>query len=612
MCQVASLTALPPRQPDGRIFCFSVIFATAPGYPVHADPEAISTLVVNEFALRYEAADQDDAPSSVWIEDPWPATGKQIGSAGRTPSRAEPDIFSGIEFAAKPSLVADWHPTTSDTDTAVAAALTPGGDQFVLTGKKSITTSPQPQTLSQTSPHGKGPAESPASPVTAPAPIQAASTPAPVPALAPTPVAPDVTTTAAATIEVAIKVEASPAPAPYSLQVSRAVDFIHSLGVNTHLGNPSYDNVGLVLDQLAYIGVHHIRDWFPEQIWPLQYSQISTLTSAGIKLDALLPNINPVDLDVHIANLASFAHAHPGVVTSVEGPNEIDASPIAYREMGGIEAVQALQKDFYAAVHSSADLAGVPVYNFTTAWLPQSAYGIGDMSAYADNANVHGYVPNGLRPADWLPQTIHNFASNVPGKPIVVTETNYYTLPQDSEWGGVNQNVQAKYGLYTALDNWKSGIAATFFYELRDQGSDANRENNFGLFQANGLPKTFAMALHNLTTILSDPGAGANSFELRPLTVSFSGLPDTASAQLLQKSDGTSDLVVWDEQQIWDPVNHVQRAAAASDVTIFLQSTVAEIQIFDPLLDSAPVATYHDVSQFTVHLLDAPLVLHLI
>jgi hypothetical protein len=426
------------------------------------------------------------------------------------------------------------------------------------------------------------------------------------------PVAPDVTTLAAATIEVPIKVEAAPVPAPYSLHVSRAADFIHSLGVNTHLGNPSYDNVGLVLDQLAYIGVHHIRDWFPEQIWPLQYAQISTLASAGVKLDALLPNINPVDLDVHIANLAAFAHAHPGVVTSVEGPNEIDASPIVYREMEGIDAVQALQKDLYAAVHGNAELAGVPVYNFTTAWLPPSAYGIGDMSAYADNANVHGYVPNGLRPADWLPQTIQNFASNVPGKPIVVTETNYYTLPQDSDWGGVNQDVQAKYGLYTALDNWKAGIAATFFYELRDQGSDANRENNFGLFQANGSPKSLAIALHNLTTILSDPGAGANSFELRPLTISFSGLPCTASAQLLQKSDGTSDLVVWDEQQIWDSVHHAQRAAMASDVTIFLQSSVSEVQIFDPLLSSAPVTTYHDVSQFTFHLLDAPLVLHLI
>ncbi len=525
-------------------------------------------------------------------------------------SLAEPDIIWGVEPAAIPPLVGDWHTSTPDAYTDFAAALAIDGDQLVIIAKKSTTTSPQPETFFNTSPRGKGPVESPASPVTtpapAPAPVQAELTPAPVPTASP------VQVTTATMLAAAVPIKVVAAPASYSLAISRAADFVHSLGVNTHLGNPSYDDVEVVLKQLNYIGVNHIRDWFPEQVWALQYSQSSTLASAGVKLDALLPNINPVDLDAHMASLTAFARAHPGVVTSVEGPNEIDASPVVYQGLAGIEAVQALQKDLYAAVHSSADLAGVPVYNFTTAWLPQSAYGIGDMSAYADNANVHGYVPNGLRPADWLPQTIQNFAANLPGKPIVVTETNYYTLPQDSDWGGVNQDVQAKYGLYTALENWKSGIAATFFYELHDQGSDFNRENNFGLFQANGSPKTFATALHNLTTILADPGPGADSFNLKPQAISFAGLPSSASAQLMQKRDGTSDLVVWDEQQIWDPVNHVHLAATASDVTLFLASNFSTVELFDPLVGSAPVTTYHHVNHIMFQLRDDPLIFHLI
>lgn len=553
------------------------------------------------------AHDRLDAPSAVWAGVSSSDADESVIPARGALSLAESDISRDVE-AAVPPLVADWHTSTPDTYAASAAALAVDGDRLVLAGQKSTATSPRPETFSYASPRGKRSKGNHASPASdpAPAPTPAEPTPAPVPTAAPAQVEPDTTTTM-----VPIEVEAAPAPAPYPLKISRAEDFIHSLGVNTHLGNPSYDDVGLVMDQLTYIGVNRIRDWFPEQVWPLQYSQSSTLASAGIKLNALLPNINPVDLDAHMAGLTAFARAHPGAVTSVEGPNEIDASPVVYRGLEGIEAVQALQKDLYAAVHGSADLAGVPVYNFTTGWLPQSAYGIGDMSAYADYANVHGYVPNGLRPADWLPQTIQNFASNVPGKPIVVTETNYYTLPQHSDWGGVNRDVQAKYGLYTALANWELGIAATFFYELRDQGSDFDREKNFGLFEVDGSPKTFATALHNLTTILSDPGPGANSFDLKPLTVSFAGLPDTASAQLLQKSDGTSDLVVWDEQQIWDPVNHVQLAATASDVTVFLESSVSAVQLFDPLVGNAPVATYHDVGQFTFQLLDHPLVLQL-
>jgi hypothetical protein len=395
--------------------------------------------------------------------------------------------------------------------------------------------------------------------------------------------------------------------------VTRTEDFIQSIGVNTHMGNPamSYGGVNVVLKELNFLGVDHIRDWIPEEIWPLQYSQLGTLASAGIKLDALLPNINPINLSAHMAALHTFAVAHPGAIASVEGPNEVDVSPITYRGLEGAAAAQALQKDLYAAVHSDPALAGVPVYNFTLGWASPASYGIGDMSAYADYANVHAYVPNGLRPRDVLPNVIKTQSSDVPGKPIVVTETNYYTLPQDSDWGGVNQDVQAKYGLYTALDNWKSGIRKTYFYELHDEAKDLEREHNFGLFTADGAPKEFATALHNLTTILSDPGSNAISFNTSPLKVSFSGLPQTASNLVMQKSNGTYEIIIWDEQQLWDPNNDVQLPAKASDITLSFGKSFKSVQVFDPTEAATSTDTYCSVNHVALQLSDAPLIVQL-
>ena len=182
---------------------------------------------------------------------------------------------------------------------------------------------------------------------------------------------------------------------------------------------------------------------------------------------------------------------------------------------------------------------------------------------------------------------------------------------RNSNWGGVNQDVQAKYGLYTAFDDWKNGVAATFFYELMDERADLEREHNFGLFQADGSPKAFATALHSLTTILSDVGQGAGSFNPSPLGVSFAGLPGTASNLVLQKSNGTYDVVVWDEQELWDSGNHVQLAASSSDVTVSLGSTFASVDVFDPLKGTSPIASYQNVSKVLLHLADDPLILQL-
>ena len=70
---------------------------------------------------------------------------------------------------------------------------------------------------------------------------------------------------------------------------------------------------------------------------------------------------------------------------------------------------------------------------------------------------------------------------------------------------------------------------------------------------------------------------------------------------LLQKSDGTFELVVWDE-----------RPSGGSDtVTVDLDTSRATVNVYDPTTGTAPTQTLHDVSAVSLTLSDHPVVIEL-
>lgn len=394
--------------------------------------------------------------------------------------------------------------------------------------------------------------------------------------------------------------------------VRRSEDFIGSLGINTHLGESDvgvgYSNANTVLSQLEDLGLSHIREALPGAVSPQQTAEADQLAAAGIKFDVLIPGNGPVDLTADMTLLDAFAAKHPGAIASVEGPNEVDIWPITYHGRSGYAAAVAFQHDLYAAVHADPLLSGVPVYNFTLGGILPADAGIGNVSASADAGNVHTYAPNGIRPSWVIPAAIQGFAADVPNKPTVVTETNYYTLPNDSDWGGVNETVQAVYGLDTALDDFKNGVSATYFYELEDEGTANDREQHFGLFRADGTPKPFAAGLHALTTLLADPGAGARSFTTTSLGYTIGNLPWTASSIVVEKSSGVFDLVVWDEQALWNSSTHRQLAATSTPITVHLAVKAAHVTVYDPLQGVTPLAQYSNALDIALPLSSDPLI----
>ena len=77
-------------------------------------------------------------------------------------------------------------------------------------------------------------------------------------------------------------------------------------------------------------------------------------------------------------------------------------------------------------------------------------------------------------------------------------------------------------------------------------------------------------AIHNLTTLLADTGATAATFTPGSLGYTLSGTTASDNALLMQKSDGSYWLSLWNEND------------AAHNVTVTLPAA-ARFQVFDPL-----------------------------
>ena len=175
--------------------------------------------------------------------------------------------------------------------------------------------------------------------------------------------------------------------------------------------------------------------------------------------------------------------------------------------------------------------------------------------------------------------------------PKVTTETGWVT----SGSGAITEEQQGRLFMNLYLAAFKQGFSYTFIYMLRDDPS----QGYWGLFDTNYNPKKSGTYLHNLTTILADrepprsPGRLNYSIANEPATVHDSFL--------LQKSDGTFALVVWDEKP----------SGGSDDVTVDLSTSRVTVSVYDPTTGTSSTQTLHDVSSVALTLSDHPVVVEL-
>ncbi len=387
--------------------------------------------------------------------------------------------------------------------------------------------------------------------------------------------------------------------------------FLQNLGINTHLGygnTPYYGQSQNVISALRYLGINTIRDQPPGYTHdPTTADANAALAAAGVQFDALVVGNGAVDVTDTIAEVAAFEQTYPGSIAAIEGPNEINAWPISYEGTTDTYAagVQVTQ-DLWTAVQSNPSLEAVPVYALTLSYgITGVAAGegqLGDLAPYVTYGNAHVYASSSNVWQENMPYWLPILKQDTPGLPAVITETGYTTTPSY-----VDELSAAKYNLNTFFENALNGIPRTYLYELVDEhasATDTNVQDHYGEFHNDWTPKTGATAIHNLTTVLQSAGSGTASTRL---SYSVNGLPATGHSFLLG-SGTVFDLAVWIDATVYDPTNAADIAAPAYPVTVNLGATYSNVAVYDPMIGTAPIATYSNVSTVSISVVDHPLI----
>ncbi|MBY5811138.1 calcium-binding protein [Rhizobium leguminosarum] len=391
-------------------------------------------------------------------------------------------------------------------------------------------------------------------------------------------------------------------------QAVRINDIIRSFGIDTHIDytDGKYSNVGEVVKALDYLGLDTVRDHAPNSASdPNGQTHLGDAAEAGVQF--IFSAQREVDPAAVAQRLHAFVQTHPGSVVGIEGPNEVNNWPVSYHGLSGQAAAVAYQKDLSAAVNADPLLRNIPVLGFT-------GYTVASASDYT---TIHTYAKDGDQPYSWLSREADVQRAADPGKPLAITETGYHTsLTADSNggWEGVSEATQAKLLLNTLMDGAALGSKNTFIYELLDAYSDpqgANQEKHFGLFHLDYSAKPAATAIHNLTEILQDDGATRASFSAGTVNYSIDGLPSSARSLLTEKSNGSYQIIIWNEPDIWNQSSDTAIQAAATAVKVNLGASFGSVKVFDPLTGTTAIKSLSNVSSLTLDVVDHPLIIEI-
>jgi len=388
---------------------------------------------------------------------------------------------------------------------------------------------------------------------------------------------------------------ATVAEPPAQLQPTRARSaqaMIDSLGLVTHLDyrDTPYGSLQNVTAALEYLGVANLRDMVPRS----HRTPYETLAGLGFKFDFVVRREGADELPATIRELESFQTRHPGSVASVEGLNEANNWPAQYQGLTGFPAAVALQRDLYAAIKGSKELHHVPVYVMTLGGAGENDYRkLGDLSDCADLGNAHIYFPKGSPPSSVWDSALALNRRSTPGLALtVITETGYTTAARSEH--RVDEEVQAKYLLTLIANAWAKNVPRLFVYALIDDSTDySDWTRGLGLYRFDWTPKPAAIAIHQLVRELMATSESKPLPEPGSLRLQISSAEPTQSI-LLQRSDGTFELLIWREQKLWDATALRALPDQTTHVSLLLGGAHRHVAIFDPLtgrrVQPAPVA----------------------
>jgi hypothetical protein len=419
------------------------------------------------------------------------------------------------------------------------------------------------------------------------------------------------------------------APAADGIAAIRARDFLDSIGVNSSISVRG-ESLEKTIACARYLGVRWFRAGIEGNIPMRDFVELHK--RAGVRFSWGLGS-GGTDIARLIETGRQMAAA--GALLAFEGPNEPNNWGITYQGQAGGRSeswvpVAQLQRDLYDAVKSDPVLKRYPVWSITEGGAETDNVGLQFLSIprgagtvmpagtrYADHANVHNYIyhPNvpGLEDNKTWKAADPSSACKVDGLfgEYGVTWARHYagypearlgSLPRvTTETGAlidgpITEEIHALNLLSLYLDQFKRGWSHTAVYLLRDRVDEAGNQR-FGFYKPDYTPRKAAVYLHNLTTILADTGSIATPGRL---DYSIPHHPETVHDLLLQKNEGTLDLVVWDE-----------RLRGVDTVTVDLGATYGTATICDPTVGTKATRSLSRVRSVTLKLSDHPVVIEI-
>jgi hypothetical protein len=396
----------------------------------------------------------------------------------------------------------------------------------------------------------------------------------------------------------------------------RADDFVDSIGVNTHYGNagngPGNAYANPALDaKLSQLGVRHIRD----HTWSdIGLTRVDALFSNyGIRANLILGETARSP-----ATLVNILKQHPAY-EAIEGLNEPDLNPRMYNGFtdnpgaNQYPATRAFQNELYDAVKGDPQTAHLTVLSPAMSLAAESQHLV---PIGFDVAALHAYAwgTSGLDsypPSAGLDTRIGNMNTLRAGKPLWVTETGYYNRPT-SNTRHVPESVSAKYIPRGFAEFFNRGVGRTYLYELADQGPTTSREENFGLLRFDMTEKPAFTAVKNMIDLLEEPAApdftpGSLDYTL---TSNGAAVPTTVHHTLLQQSDGTFYLMLWQEVGGFSRTGQALIENSPIPITLSL-ATAMDAQTYLPGLSTDPTAAQFNTTSLNLSVPDELLIVEL-
>ena len=430
----------------------------------------------------------------------------------------------------------------------------------------------------------------------------------------------------------------------YHLRAKPSDDFVESLGISTKFGFcPGHlcDNYPEVKTLLAELGIRYIRDIPYSEPWR---TRTDLYNDHGIQMlaESVRTWGKPLDSENISAQLDAIK-SWGKMIVGIVGVNEYDNAFFhscartpgcdpKWSEKSWPKSYRQFQQRLYEQVNIDPELRHLPVVLGPMAHL-DNLEKLDHLSTICDRGNDHSYSGSWGKPSQesgWGRESVRSMDEVVaqvqqacPGKKLWITETGYAEKVDGQQNKYLlTRKAKAKYLPRVYANYYLQGqIEKTFLFELLS--ADLTSSTGYGIIDTNFQPTPAYYGIKNMISLLGEAEWKRKTqswqypdFETSSLKYILEGDNTDLKHLLLQKSDGTFYLLLWQEVYAYDDRIGTDIVNPDRQLELKLDGAVIEkankyllYNETNPAVELAPLETWTDVSSLSLSVPDHILVL---